>query len=103
VTGNYGEAGALQRYGARYGLPAVYSGQNSFHFWGPPPAGATTAIVVGFWDASYLTPYFDQVERAGAISNRAGVDNEEDGQPIWIARGLKRPWSAMWPDFQHYD
>ena len=103
VTGNYGEAGALQRYGARYGLPAVYSGQNNFYFWGPPPAGATTAIVVGFWDASYLTAYFEQVERAGTISNRAGVDNEEDGQPIWIARGLKRPWSAMWPDFQHYD
>jgi hypothetical protein len=103
VTGNYGEAGALQRYGGPFGLPAVYSGQNNFHLWGPPPDGATTAIVVGYWDKSYLTPYFATIERAGTISNRAGVDNEEDGLPIWIARGLKRPWSEIWPDFQHYD
>ena len=26
LTGNYGEAGAVDRYGGRYGLPTVYSG-----------------------------------------------------------------------------
>ena len=103
LTGNYGEAGALQRYGEALGLPAVYSGQNNFHQWGPPPDDATTVIVVGFYDRKFVTPYFDQVERAATISNRAGVDNEENGLPIWVARGLKRPWVDMWPDFQHYD
>ncbi len=103
LTGNYGEAGALQRYGAPFGLPAVYSGHNNFHAWGPPPDGATAAIVVGFWDESYLTPYFTTITRAGKISNQAGVDNDEDGLPIWVVRGLKRPWSEVWPKFQHYD
>ncbi|HTX70176.1 MAG TPA: glycosyltransferase family 39 protein [Thermoleophilia bacterium] len=103
LTGNYGEAGALQRYGGPSGLPAVYSGHNNFHLWGPPPDDATTAIVVGFGDKSYLTPYFATIERAGTIVNRAGVDNDEDGLPIWVARGLKRSWSELWPDFQHYD
>jgi 4-amino-4-deoxy-L-arabinose transferase-like glycosyltransferase len=103
ITGNYGEAGALQRYGAARGLPPVYSGQNTFHMWGPPPEEATTAIVVGVWDRQYLTPYFEQAEQAAIISNQAGVDNEEDGLPIWVARGLRRPWAAMWPDLQHYD
>jgi 4-amino-4-deoxy-L-arabinose transferase-like glycosyltransferase len=104
VTGNYGEAGALQRYGAALGLPAVYSGQNNFHLWGAPPDDATTVIAVGMGeDPRWLDGYFDTVERAAAIENAAGVDNEEDGQSIWLCRGPARPWSVMWSDFQHYD
>jgi hypothetical protein len=103
LTGNYGEAGALQRYGEALGLPAVYSGQNNFHLWGPPPGDASTVIVIGFYDRKYVTPYFEEVEQVATISNRAGVDNEEDGLPIWVARGLKRPWVETWPDLQHYD
>jgi len=30
LTGNYGEAGAIDRYGSDYGLPQVYSGANTF-------------------------------------------------------------------------
>ena len=29
LTGNYGEAGALEFYGPRYGLPHVISGHNN--------------------------------------------------------------------------
>ena len=35
LTGNYGEAGALARYGAGQGLPTAYSGANNFWLWGP--------------------------------------------------------------------
>ena len=37
LTGNYGEAGALDRYGAGFGLPAAYSRHNAYHAWGRPP------------------------------------------------------------------
>jgi hypothetical protein len=104
VTGNYGEAGALQRYGPALGLPAVYSGQNNFHLWGAPPADATTVIAVGMGeDPAWLEQHFGQVERVATIGNSAGVDNEEQGQSIWLCRQPLRPWSEMWPEFQHYD
>ncbi len=45
LTGNYGEAGAITRYGPEVGLPAVYSGHNQLWFEGPPPEQATTAVV----------------------------------------------------------
>ena len=48
LTSNYGEAGAVDHFGPADGLPAAYSGHMSFWYWGPPPAGATTAIVVGY-------------------------------------------------------
>ena len=39
LASNYGEAGAVDRYGRAAGLPAVYSGHNGYWYWGPPPAG----------------------------------------------------------------
>jgi hypothetical protein len=30
ITGNHGEAGALDRYGAAVGLPRAFSGANNF-------------------------------------------------------------------------
>src|SRR5215831_14825915 len=47
LTGNYGESGAIDRYGPGFGLPQVYSGANNFWLWGPPPAADTAAIAVG--------------------------------------------------------
>jgi hypothetical protein len=46
LTGNYGEAGAIDRYGRQSGLPGVYSGANTFWLWGPPPAADTSALAV---------------------------------------------------------
>ena len=104
VTGNYGEAGALQRYGPAYRLPPVYSGQNNFYLWGRPPARATTIIAVGMGeDPGWLGQHFGQVTRTARIENAAGVDNEEQGQSIWVCRQPLRPWAEMWPEFQHYD
>jgi hypothetical protein len=39
----------------------------------------------------------------GRLHNRAGVDNEEVGEPVAVCRGPRLPWPAMWPHFQHYD
>ena len=104
LTGNYGEAGALQRYGPDRGLPAVYSGQNNFHLWGAPPEETTTVIVVGMGeDPGWLEGYFRDVRRVARIGNAAGVDNEEAGQSIWLCRDRVRPWAEIWPEFQHYD
>ncbi len=47
LTGNYGEAGAVDRYGPDYGLPHPYSGHNAYSEWGPPPDGDAAVIAVG--------------------------------------------------------
>jgi hypothetical protein len=101
LTGNYGEAGAVIRFGAKYGLPTAYSGHNSFWDWGPPPASAHTAIAVGF-DHSELAPFFESVRAVGHIHNAAGVDNDEEGTTIWLCTGQRRPWPAIWSHFRHF-
>ncbi|MFF2085916.1 ArnT family glycosyltransferase [Nocardia sp. NPDC058176] len=47
LTANYGEAGAIERYGAEYGLPTPHSGHNAYWWWGPPPDSATEVLTVG--------------------------------------------------------
>src|SRR5262249_29452041 len=102
LTGNYGEAGAIIRFGAPYGLPAAYSGHNSFWSWGPPPRDTgNTTIAVGL-DRSEPTRYFRSVRLAARIHNRAGVNNDEAGAPIWICTGLLKPWSQIWTGIKHY-
>ncbi len=102
VAGNYGEAGAVHRYGPAYRLPTVYSGQNELYRYGPPPDSATVAVMVGLpWVAD--SGLFSSCTRVGTLDDRVGVDNEEQGRPIDVCRYPKRPWHEIWPAFQHYD
>jgi len=102
VTGNYGEAGAIDRYGPGHGLPAVYSGHNAMYYFGPPPDTATTALFVGY-DREQVAGWFGGCAELARLDNGVGVDNEEQGTPVFVCRQPHRPWHEMWPQLQHYD
>ncbi|MBZ5579805.1 MAG: glycosyltransferase family 39 protein [Acidobacteriia bacterium] len=97
LTVNYGEAGAIDLYGAAYGLPPALSRVNSFWLRGygdPPPQ---TLIVVGF-SRAFVDAHFAACESRGTISNRFGVHNEEtdSAKNLWVCRGLREPWPEFW-------
>jgi Dolichyl-phosphate-mannose-protein mannosyltransferase len=102
LASNYGEAGALARYGPEYGLPDVYSGHNQLWFEGPPPEGATTAV---FWTQAprLWIPVFDQCESRAVMDNGVGVDNEEQGSAVLVCRKPVGGWAGAWPKLLHYD
>jgi hypothetical protein len=96
LTGNYGEAGALERFAPDLAL--VFSGHNGYGYWGPPPDGAAPVVVVGRWrDVGGLLAGCRQV---GVIENAHDLDNDEDGAPIQLCDGPARPWRDLWPDVQ---
>ncbi|MHA6621240.1 glycosyltransferase family 39 protein [Pseudonocardia sp. DLS-67] len=98
LTGNYGEAGAVDRF-----LPALapaHSGHNSYWGWGPPPEEVGTLIVVGL-DEAELRRWFGSVELAARIDNGLGLDNDEQGEPVWLVRERRVPWSQLWPRLRH--
>jgi hypothetical protein len=100
---NYGEAGAIDRFGPSLGLPNAYSGHNNYWWWGPPPSTTRTLVAVGFEDHSYLASMFGTVRRVGTITNPWDVENQERGLPIWIVFDPKQSWPDVWSQARHYD
>ncbi len=101
LTGNYGEAGAIDRYDPGAGLPQVYSGANNFWLWGPPPAADSAAIAVNV-DPALLRREFAHVRQVATFWNGLGVSDDEQGAPIFIATGLRSSWAQAWPAFRNY-
>ncbi|HEY2287173.1 MAG TPA: glycosyltransferase family 39 protein, partial [Streptosporangiaceae bacterium] len=101
LTGNYGEAGAIGRYGPGDGLPQAYSGANNFWLWGPPPAADSAAIAVNV-DPALLRREFTHVRRVATFWNGLGVADDEQGVPVFLATGLRSSWARAWPAFREY-
>jgi 4-amino-4-deoxy-L-arabinose transferase-like glycosyltransferase len=103
LTANYGEAGAIERFGPDLGLPQPYSAHNNYWWWGPPPFDTRTVVLVGWEPQTYAERYFRSVERAGTIRNAFGVDNDEEDASIWLATDPREPLPVAWPALRHYD
>jgi len=103
MVGNYGEAGAIDIYGAKYGLPPAISGTNSLRYRTYPKKEPQVVIVVG-WDESDVHRLFASCELAGHNTNSFGVENEESrNHPnIFICRQMRIPWYKFWPLFQRF-
>ena len=100
LTDNYGEAGAIDRYGPNLGLPAAFSGHNGYAYWGPPPPGTTTVLAVGI-SRDLLNRAFTEVRHAGWLHNGLGIDNDEQGTELFVCAGPRDKWTRLWPAFVH--
>jgi hypothetical protein len=63
-----------------------------------PPA---TAIVVGY-QRSQLT-FCGSARLAAHLDNRVGVNDDEQGAPVWICQQFTRTWPAIWPAQKHFN
>jgi hypothetical protein len=101
LTSNYGEAGALSRFG-QPGLPPVYSGHNELFRLGPPAETVDRVVVVGAM-LPRVAPFFGSCTVKDRLDNRVSVKNEEQGRPIAVCDGRNQPWSVIWPALRHLD
>ncbi|MFJ4715340.1 ArnT family glycosyltransferase [Streptomyces sp. NPDC088785] len=98
---NYGEAGALERYGPGRGLPRPYSGHMSYADWGPPPDSADgPVLLVRARDASRIERHFSGCRTVARVDNGQGVDNEEQGASVVLCTGPHPTWSTLWPSLR---
>jgi 4-amino-4-deoxy-L-arabinose transferase-like glycosyltransferase len=103
VTGNYGETGAIDLYGPRYGLPQAISGTNAAWYRGygdPPPQ---TLIVLGL-SRSGANEMFRSCRLAGHNGNPYGIRNEEslDHPDIFVCGPPRQPWPEFWKNFRSF-
>jgi hypothetical protein len=101
LTANYGEAGAIDRYGPARGLPPAYSGHNGFAEWAVPIGQAGPVVVVGYADDTVRGRLFGACQQQATLDNGLGLDTEEQGTPVWLCGAPPRPWSETWPELRH--
>jgi hypothetical protein len=103
LTGNYGEAGALNLYGPSLGLPHAMSLTNSFWYRGYDPRLPETVIVAGF-DLDEGRRLFDNCVVAATNKNGFGIVNEESRYhpDILLCRTLRTPWPEYWDHHRRF-
>jgi hypothetical protein len=96
VGENYGEAGALDYYGPRYGLPPVVSAAGSYWFFGPGERPGDVIITLGV-DRRDLEPLCGTVTAAGRITNDWTVEEEQDVR-VYVCEHPNRTLQSLWPE-----
>lgn len=92
---NYGDAGAIDFFGARYGLPKSISGHQNYFFWGPREYTGESIIFVGRdnhegWLERECTSFVEFGR------NNHPLARPDENKPMFHCRGfkynLKRDW-----------
>jgi hypothetical protein len=100
LAGNAGEAGAIDLFGAKYGLPNALSGHDNYFLWGTH--GYTGEVVILFGpEVESKKGLWGDVREAAVTSNPLGMPLE-NGLRIYICRKPQRPLAEMWPEFKDY-
>jgi len=98
---NYGEAAAVDFFGALWGLPPAISAHESYFLWGPLGHDGSVMLIVGR-SRDDLVKNFRSVEPVGFVDNPWGMP-EESGQTLWLCRDSVQPLQEAWPRLRHYD
>jgi hypothetical protein len=91
---NYGQAGAIDFFGRRYGLPPALSGHQTYFLWGPRGYSGNCMIVLDD-DREDLEQLFEHVELVGTSDNPYAL---ERNITVWLCKGSKFGTLAqLWP------
>ncbi len=100
--GNYGEAGAIDFLGRKYGLPHALSGHNSYFLWGYGNATGEINIELNDdEDFEALQEEYESVERRGTVYHPYAMPYENN-LTIFLCRKLKRPIAEVWQSTKIY-
>lgn len=97
----YADAGAVDFFGAQYGLPKAISSQNSYWLWGTHGYDGETMIAIGATHVAILKRYYQSCDRI-ARSREPLKWIVEGAIPIYLCRGTTIPFARIWPHLRWY-
>jgi hypothetical protein len=92
---NYGQAGAIDFFGAKMGLPPAISGHQNYFYWGP--RGYTGSCMIVMDDTpEKLGKLFESVEKVGTVYHPLSMPYQHFD--VYLCRGLKMgSLEKLWP------
>lgn len=97
--GNYGQAGAIDFYGPKYGLPPAISGHQNYFLWGPRDYTGESIILLDD-DPDPDRELWTSLTLVGKRNHPYAMPYENS--PIFHGRGLKTPVAQLWPKVKHW-
>ena len=98
LVSNYGEAAAIDLYGAPYRLPPALSGHNQYYFWRQRGQTPRNLLRVQF-QPEKLRPYCERM-RVVDVTRSPHARGFENGRAIAFCGGLHPSLSAIWPSLE---
>ena len=97
----YADAGAIDFFGPRYGLPAAISSQNNYYLWGTRGYDGRELIAIGATRIDLLRRYYRSVTLV-RTSTEPLKWIVEGPSPIYLCRDPVAPLDAIWPNLRWY-
>lgn len=91
---SYGQAGAIDFFGKKYGLPKAISNHQSYWFWGPRDYTGESVIVLGS-DGTGDREHFAQVDTVGRTDHP--FSRRDEHFDIFLCRDLNTTFEVLWP------
>ncbi|HEY6450219.1 MAG TPA: glycosyltransferase family 39 protein [Candidatus Cybelea sp.] len=101
LASNYGEAAAIDFFGAEYGLPPVLSGHNQYWIWGTH--GYSGNVLIDVHGECNRDARLFRVHRVVARFSNPWGRPFENGFPVSICEGITAPLAVVWPKLRSYN
>jgi hypothetical protein len=96
---NYGQAGAIDLFGPKYGLPKAICGHQNYFLWGPRDSTGESVIVLG-GRPDELQQTFASVEKRAHVEHPYSMPREH--VDVYECRGMKAPMGQIWPGVKNW-
>jgi len=97
---NYGDAGAIDFFGPKYGLPKSIGGHQNYWIWGPREYTGESMIVLGEGDERNIQAKCITYSIIG--NTKDPLSRPDEWMPIYHCRGFEGNLQTIWPELKRW-
>ena len=100
LGGSYGDAGAIDFFGPKYGLPKSISAHQNYWYWGPRDYTGESVILL-HWPREAAERHCATVVEGATLDSPWSMKEEQ--YTIWLCKGMRPSLQEFWPDLKNWN